>query len=68
MLRISQPGGQLVKDEWKMDITSFLAVSMGMVVLEVDGRGSGGRGEDRMKMLVRKVGVGDVEDQMAALE
>ena len=68
MLRISQPGGQLVKDEWKMDITSFLAVSMGMVVLEVDGRGSGGRGEDKMKMLVRKVGVGDVEDQMAALE
>ena len=68
MLRISQPGGQLVKDEWKIDITSFLAVSMGMVVLEVDGRGSGGRGEDKMKMLVRKVGVGDVEDQMAALE
>ena len=68
MLRISQPGGQLVKDEWKMDITSFLAVSMGMVVLEVDGRGSGGRGEDKMKMLVRKVGEGDVEDQMAALE
>ena len=51
-----------------MDFISFLTGSMNIVVLEVDGRGAGGRGEDWMRMLVRQIGDGDVEDQMSALE
>ena len=39
-----------------------------MVVLEVDGRGAGGRGEDWSKKLVGQVGVVDVEDQILALK
>ena len=68
MFRISEPGGQLARDLWKMDFTTFLAGSLKMVVLEVDGRGSGGRGEDWMRMLERHLGDVDVEDQIEALE
>ena len=51
-----------------MDFNNFLAGSMKMVVLEVDGRGSGGQGEEWMRMLVGHVGDVDVEDQIESLE
>ena len=41
---------------------------MRVVVLEVDGRGAGGEGEDWLRMLHMKVGEVDLEDQMTALE
>ena len=51
-----------------MDFNTFLAGSMKMVVLEVDGRGSGGQGEEWRRMLVGHVGDVDVEDQIESLE
>ena len=58
----------MVRDLWRLDFTTFLASSMKIVVLEVDGRGAGGRGEDWKRMLERHVGGIDVEDQIDALE
>ena len=68
LFRISEPGGQIVRDIWQLDFTTFLAGSMKVVVLEVDGRGAGGRGEDWRRMLVSHLGDVDVEDQIFALE
>ena len=51
-----------------MDFIPFLAGSMNIMVLEVDGRGAGGRGENWMRMLVRQLGDVDVDDRMSALE
>ena len=51
-----------------MDFRIFLASGLGVVVLEVDGRGAGGRGEDWMRKLVGKVGVVDVDDHILALK
>ena len=58
----------MVRDIWQVDFNTFLAGSMKMVVLEVDGRGAGGRGEDWRRMLVGHVGDVDVDDQIESLE
>ena len=57
-----------MRDVSHVDFNNFLAGSMKMVVLEVDGRGSGGQGEEWMRMLVGHVGDVDVEDQIESLE
>ena len=41
---------------------------MGVVVLEVDGRGVQGKGEEWRKTLLRRVGEVDVEDQLEAVK
>ena len=66
--RISSPGGQMVRDIWQVDFTTFLVSGLNMVVLEVDGRGAGGRGEDWRRQLDGQIGVVDVEDQILALK
>ena len=58
----------MIKDIWKVDFNTFLAGSTETVVLEVDGRGSEGRGEDWRRMLLSQVGDLDVEDQIESLE
>ena len=47
---------------------TFLASGLNVVVLEVDGRGAGGRGEEWRRQLDRKVGVADVEDLLVAIK
>ena len=66
--RMSSPWKQAVKDTWKVDYTTFLAAGLGVVVLEVDGRGAGGRGEDWARKLVGQIGVVDVDDIILALK
>ena len=68
LCRLSSPEDQAVKDIWQVDFRTFLASGLGVVVLEVDGRGAGGRGEDWMRELVGKVGVVDVDDHILALK
>ena len=44
LVRGSRPGGQLVTSEWRLGPGSWLASSLGSIVVEVDGRGAGGQG------------------------
>ena len=46
----------------------MLAGELEVIVLEVDGRGSQGRGEGWRRELVGMVGEMDVEDQLAAVK
>ena len=39
-----------------------------MAVLEIDGRGSAGRGEDWLRLLIRKIGDIDIDDQLNGLK
>ena len=57
-----------MRDRWEVDIKTVLAGTRDIVVLEVDGRGSGGRGEEWYRMLVGHVGDLDVEDQIESLK
>ncbi len=50
------PGHQLVTDEWKVDFNWVMATRLGVAVLEVDGAGSGGRGEGLRTMVKYKIG------------
>ena len=43
LVRGSRPGEQLVTSEWRLT-GSWLASSLGTIVVEVDGRGAGGQG------------------------
>ena len=57
-----------MRDVRQVDLSTVLAGREEMVVMEVDGRGSGGRGEEWRRMLVGHVGDLDVEDQTESLQ
>ena len=67
LLRPPQPGAQLVTDRWKFDELTVLAATLNIVVIQVDGRGAAGRGEDWRNLLVGSLGEIDVEDQLEAI-
>ncbi len=53
----SGPGHQLVRDEWRAaDFNWVMATGLGFVVLEVDGAGSGGRGQSLAAMVKGRLG------------
>ena len=62
------PGQKLVTTQWRITLTMLLASRLGLVVLEVDGRGAQGRGEEWRNKLVGRLGEVDVEDQIEAVK
>ncbi len=65
--RYSGPGSQLVRDEWKVDFNTYMSSGLGYIVMEVDGYGSGGQGEEYKTKIKNRLGHLEVEDQEAAL-
>ena len=49
-------------------MSTVFASGLGVVVLEVDGRGSQGRGEEWRNKLLGRLGEVDVEDQLEAVK
>ena len=62
----SEPALQRATTRWRADLSTLVA-ARGAVVLEVDGRGSGGRGEGWREGLRGEVGRGDLGDHLGAL-
>ncbi|KAJ4458921.1 putative Dipeptidyl aminopeptidase B [Paratrimastix pyriformis] len=62
------PGSQQAKNAWAMDWPTYLASTFDVIVLYVDGRGTGARGRPWMHQVKNHLGVLEVEDQMAALK
>ena len=65
MTQYSGPGSQRVADSWGMDWESAL-VQQGYIVVCVDGRGTGYRGEEFKKCTYLELGKYEVEDQIFA--
>lgn len=63
MSQYSGPGSQEVVDRWSINWCDVL-VQKGYVVVSVDGRGTGGRGEQFRKCTYAKLGALEVEDQV----
>lgn len=63
MYQYSGPGSQLVSDRFGMDWSDYLATE-GYIVVCVDGRGTGGRGEEFKKMTYGNMGYYESIDQI----
>ena len=63
MYQYSGPGSQQVLDNWGISWETYMA-SIGYVVVCVDGRGTGGRGETFEKCTYLKIGVKEARDQV----
>lgn len=65
MTQYSGPASQQVADRWRVDWEDVLA-QQGYIVVSVDPRGTGFRGEEFKKCTYRDLGRYEVEDQIAA--
>lgn len=63
MYQYSGPGSQQVTDTWGISWETYMA-SEGFVVVCVDGRGTGGRGEAFEKCTYMNIGVKEARDQV----
>ncbi len=68
MYQYSGPGSQYVKNTWNgaNDYWHQMLVQKGMIVVCIDGRGTGYKGRDFKKMTYKELGKYEVEDQIAA--
>ena len=60
------PGSQKVTYEWKLNWDHYLSSYHDVVVIAVDGRGTGGRGDAFLHSIYRQLGTLEVDDQLAA--
>jgi len=65
MVQYSGPDSQEVRDRFKVDWVDYLA-TQGFVIACVDGRGTGGRGEEFRKCTYMNLGIKESDDQIAA--
>ncbi len=63
MVQYGGPGSQQVKDAYRLDWEQYLAAK-GYLVVCVDGRGTGGRGEKFSKQTYMRLGLKEAEDQI----
>lgn len=62
----SGPGSQTVSQAFKVDFQSYLAASLGYIVVTVDGRGTGFIGRKNRVLVRGKLGEVEAHDQIAA--
>ncbi len=61
------PSSRLVVDRWEGAILLTTLLTERYHVLEVDGRGAAGRGARRERAIVGRLGLAEIEDQVAAV-
>uniref|UniRef100_A0A8B9KRB4 Dipeptidyl peptidase like 10 n=1 Tax=Astyanax mexicanus TaxID=7994 RepID=A0A8B9KRB4_ASTMX len=66
--RDSGPGEQQVDDRHSVDWDSVLVSSDNVIVARLDGRGSGFQGQKILQEVHKRLGMVEVQDQLAALE
>ena len=68
MFQYSGPGSQQVSNKWNgtNDYWHQLLAQQGMIIVCVDGRGTGLKGRDFKKLTQKELGKYEVEDQIAA--
>ncbi|XP_052004446.1 inactive dipeptidyl peptidase 10-like [Xyrauchen texanus] len=64
----SAPGGQQVNERYSVDWDSVLVSSDNVITAHLDGRGSGFQGQKILQEVHKRLGVFEVQDQLAAVE
>ncbi|KAK2849925.1 hypothetical protein Q7C36_008708 [Tachysurus vachellii] len=64
----SAPGGQQVSEEFHLDWDSVLVSTDNVIVARLDGRGSRFQGQKILQEVHKRLGVVELQDQLAALE
>lgn len=62
------PGSQLVTERWRIDWNTYLASTKDFIIAQIDGRGSGGQGQQLMHKVYYKLGSIEVSDQLEVTE
>ncbi|XP_045483534.1 inactive dipeptidyl peptidase 10 isoform X2 [Harmonia axyridis] len=62
------PGSQLVTERWRMDWNTFLTGNKDFIIAQIDGRGSGGQGQQLLHKVYYKLGSIEVADQLEVTE
>lgn len=62
------PGSQLVTERWRVDWNTYLTGNKDFIIAQIDGRGSGGQGQQLMHKVYYKLGTVEVSDQLEVTE
>lgn len=62
--RNGQPGSQLVSEKWSLSWNAFLVSQKNYILVEVDGRGTGFKGENVRHAIYKNLGTLEVSDQI----
>lgn len=65
--RDGTPGGQMVTEQFQVDWTTVLVSSFNIIVMRLDGRGSGFQGTNLLHRVKKKLGEFEERDQLEAL-
>lgn len=58
------PGSYAGADKWEVGFNAYLVTSRKYILAQINGRGSGNRGENLMHSIYRAMGTVEVEDQI----
>ncbi|KAF5283304.1 hypothetical protein FQA39_LY17351 [Lamprigera yunnana] len=62
------PGSQLVTERWRIDWNTYLSGNKDFIIAQIDGRGSGGQGQQLLHKIYYKLGSVEVSDQLEVTE
>ncbi|KAL3288157.1 hypothetical protein HHI36_002608 [Cryptolaemus montrouzieri] len=62
------PGSQLVTERWRIDWNTYLTGNKDFIIAQIDGRGSGGQGQQLLHKVYYKLGSIEVADQIEVTE
>lgn len=64
----SSPGSQLVSEQFNIDWNWYVSSYKGMIVAQIDARGTGFQGEMLRSQIKNKLGSVEIEDQLGVLK
>lgn len=62
------PGSYSGSDRWETTFSTYLVTNRSFIVAQINGRGSGNRGEKLLHTIYRKMGTVEVEDQILTVK
>lgn len=62
------PGSYIGLDKWDMAFNAYLVTGQKYILAQIDGRGSGNRGEKLLHSIYRALGTVEIQDQIETVK